>query len=163
MAAGGAVKRKNWLPRKFIASQKFGKLTALPIWREDVHGNVSWLCQCDCPSKTEKWMAAPSLIGGGAKSCGCQPMRPKKPVVVEEPDEEAEPLDRLEMLEARLRERFQLSWTDTKRGRWYGVFDCEHNSTELCGETKRAAMDRIEAIIAEHLYHAALPAFCRAG
>jgi hypothetical protein len=152
------------LPKKFLAGQKFGKLSVLPVWKGGAHHTVAWLCQCDC--KNEKWVTAPSLIGGGAKNCGCvQAVRPQKPlpVIAKEPEEEPEPLNRLEMLEMRLRERFVLTWTDTRRGRFYGVFDSDHDSTELCGTEKRDALDRIEAIISEHLDHAALPAFCRTG
>jgi hypothetical protein len=155
------MKDRNRLPTTFLGGCRFGKLVVLPVWRRDMHGNVTWLAACDCPNKTKRWVPMSGLTSGAITCCaGCLP---KKPAPVVEDEEEPEPLDRLEMLELRLRARFVLTWVTSKRGRWYGVFDSDHDTTELCGETKQAALDRIEEIVADELRHAALPAFCRTG
>jgi hypothetical protein len=65
------VKDRNRLPTTFLAGMKFGKLAVLPIWRCDMHGNISWLCQCDCPNKARRWVPMSSLTGSAITSCGC--------------------------------------------------------------------------------------------
>ena len=32
---------------------------------------IYWLCECDCPEKTQKILSEPALIKGKTKSCGC--------------------------------------------------------------------------------------------
>lgn len=57
---------------KFIdlTGQKFGRLTAIERADNNKHGNVMWICSCECGSKTVA--LGTSLRNGQTKSCGCK-------------------------------------------------------------------------------------------
>ena len=55
--------------RKDIASQRFGRLTALKVSYVDRNGDARWLCQCDCGN--QKVVVLTVLTRGRSKSCGC--------------------------------------------------------------------------------------------
>jgi hypothetical protein len=154
------VKDKSRLPRTFLAGQRFGKLTVLPVWRRDAHWTISWLCRCDCPDKTPKWIVTSSLVGGLTASCGCLQRLPKKPAPVVPEDDEPE-LDRLGVLEERLRERFQLVMQTGRTGKYWGVWDAEFEITLLVGDDKQQALAELEERIAAELREARLPYYQR--
>lgn len=63
---------QNHLPRKNLAGQRFGRLTALaaadpPDGRKRT--SYKWLCRCDCGNTAI--VSANSLTKGNAQSCGC--------------------------------------------------------------------------------------------
>lgn len=52
-----------------ITGQKFGRLTAIkPVGRNN-HGNIKWLCRCDCGNEHEATVT--TLRNGSVSSCGC--------------------------------------------------------------------------------------------
>lgn len=55
--------------RKDLTGLKFNRLTALYPDGNDNHGNIYWVCQCDCGNSVK--VIARQLITGGTKSCGC--------------------------------------------------------------------------------------------
>ena len=57
--------------RKFkdLTGQKFGKLTVISREKNDKHGNIRWLCKCDCGKETT--VQGGHLTSGRTKSCGC--------------------------------------------------------------------------------------------
>ena len=57
-------------PKKDLAGQRFGMLTAVEPTEERRYGSVVWRCRCDCGN--EKFVAAGNLVSGGVKSCGCR-------------------------------------------------------------------------------------------
>ncbi len=53
-----------------LTGQKFGKLTVIKFTgRDEKHGNLSWLCKCDCGN--EKTVVGSNMIIGHTRSCGC--------------------------------------------------------------------------------------------
>lgn len=56
---------------KNLTGQKFGKLTVKYINGKDKHGNILWVCQCDCINKTISIVRSKDLNCGAIKSCGC--------------------------------------------------------------------------------------------
>lgn len=63
---------------KNITGNKFGKLTAIKIARQDARGRAFWLCRCNCGR--ERVVSLNSLSTGKIKSCGnilCKPPRYK--------------------------------------------------------------------------------------
>jgi len=52
-----------------LAGQRFGKWTVVSEVDERKHGQVCWLCKCDCGN--EKVVASAVLRKGKSKSCGC--------------------------------------------------------------------------------------------
>jgi hypothetical protein len=60
--------------RKFIdlVGQKFGRLTVLEMLPERTKsGAIRWLCQCDCPERTQTIVAGGNLRSGAVRSCEC--------------------------------------------------------------------------------------------
>jgi len=57
-----------------ITNQRFGKLTAIAPAGHSKHGDVLWLCKCDCGNQKQATTA--SLRKGNVKSCGCLNQRP---------------------------------------------------------------------------------------
>jgi hypothetical protein len=62
-------------PLRDLSGQTFGKLSVVSRAESDKHGNARWLCRCECGN--EKAVAAPQLVKGKTKSCGCS--QGKKP------------------------------------------------------------------------------------
>lgn len=54
---------------KDITGHRFGKLTVISRCGRDIHGRVTWNCECDCGSK--KVCSGYYLNSGTVKSCGC--------------------------------------------------------------------------------------------
>ena len=55
---------------KDLCGQKFGRLTVIKDTGErSKHGNVLWLCRCDCGNLTINYSG--HLCSGRTKSCGC--------------------------------------------------------------------------------------------
>lgn len=54
-------RKRNW------AGTVQGKLTVIREAGRDAHGNVLWLCKCDCGAKVHK---SNNSLNGGVKSCG---------------------------------------------------------------------------------------------
>lgn len=54
---------------KDLTGIKFGKLTVIKRYESDKHGNLMWLCECECGNK--KIINGNSLKSGATKSCGC--------------------------------------------------------------------------------------------
>lgn len=56
---------------KFIdaTGSRFGRLTVISINGKNKHGQIKYLCECDCGNKTT--VVAGSLRRGLTKSCGC--------------------------------------------------------------------------------------------
>lgn len=52
-----------------IQGKKFGRLLVLERASSNAHGEVTWLCQCDCGNL--KIVNSYALVHGHAKSCGC--------------------------------------------------------------------------------------------
>lgn len=52
-----------------LSGQKFGKLTVIMPSESDKHGNMQWLCECECGHLTTA--RADRLLDGNRKSCGC--------------------------------------------------------------------------------------------
>ena len=52
-----------------ITGQRFGRLVALNVARQDKRGEFFWLCQCDCGN--QKIVSSYKLRSGNTKSCGC--------------------------------------------------------------------------------------------
>ena len=52
-----------------IASQTFGRLTAIEVSHKNKHGNLYWKCQCECGNIHIVYLY--SLKSGKTKSCGC--------------------------------------------------------------------------------------------
>lgn len=52
-----------------LSGKRYGRLLVARQAGRDKHGNVMWLCRCDC--KTEKAINGESLRQGHTKSCGC--------------------------------------------------------------------------------------------
>lgn len=54
---------------KDITNQKFGRLTAMEMTDERRHGEVVWVCKCDCGNEIKTRIGC--LTSGSSKSCGC--------------------------------------------------------------------------------------------
>lgn len=59
-----------------LKGRRFNILTVIEPLKERVHGNVMWLCQCDCGAQTT--VRGGSLTSGNTKSCGCLKHRIRK-------------------------------------------------------------------------------------
>lgn len=59
-----------------LTNQKFNRLTALEPTKKRAGKSIVWKCKCECG--IEKEIAAPDLIRGKTKSCGCL-FREQKP------------------------------------------------------------------------------------
>ena len=56
--------------KKDLTGQRFGRLVAIKEnGRDEQHGNVLWLCQCDCGNTVT--VRIDRLTTGNTKSCGC--------------------------------------------------------------------------------------------
>jgi hypothetical protein len=55
--------------KKFLAGQRFGKLTCLYELDERKNNYITWHCHCDCGN--DKDVSQGNLINGTTKSCGC--------------------------------------------------------------------------------------------
>ena len=55
--------------KKDLKGQRFGRWLVLEETDERRHGNVMWLCKCDCG--TVRTVSAHSLLKGKTLSCGC--------------------------------------------------------------------------------------------
>lgn len=53
-----------------LVGRRFGRLTVVKEAGRNQHGQVKWLCRCDCGN--EKIVLADNLRSGSTKSCGCQ-------------------------------------------------------------------------------------------
>lgn len=56
-------------PLKNLVNQRFGRIVAIQFAGMDRHGNVRWLCRCDCGK--EKAILGYTLTNGATSSCGC--------------------------------------------------------------------------------------------
>lgn len=54
---------------KDMTGMKFGRLTVIERAENDKHGNVIWVCQCECGNITK--VRGISLRSGNTASCGC--------------------------------------------------------------------------------------------
>lgn len=54
---------------KNLVGQRFGKLVVIERAENDKHGNVRWLCRCDCGNETV--VISGHLKSGATQSCGC--------------------------------------------------------------------------------------------
>lgn len=54
---------------KDLTGQRFGRLVVLRRVDNDSHGNLRWLCECDCGN--QKIVGGRHLTSGRTKSCGC--------------------------------------------------------------------------------------------
>jgi hypothetical protein len=52
-----------------LTGMRFGRLLVLNRASNDKHGNVRWLCRCQCSA--EKAITRSSLARGSSQSCGC--------------------------------------------------------------------------------------------
>jgi hypothetical protein len=52
-----------------LTGRRFGKLVAEKAVARDRHGNIVWLCRCDCGSASRT--RATDLMVTKARSCGC--------------------------------------------------------------------------------------------
>lgn len=52
-----------------LEGQTFGKLKVINQGSPDIHGNVNWLCLCECGNEVS--VRGYSLKSGHTKSCGC--------------------------------------------------------------------------------------------
>ena len=58
------------MPKRLnLVAQRFGRLTVLAIAGKHPHGDLLWLCKCDCDVST--LTTTGSLRSGNAQSCGC--------------------------------------------------------------------------------------------
>lgn len=55
--------------REDLTGQVFGRLTVIEFSHKNKHGNLCWLCKCECGNT--KIITASALKGGLTKSCGC--------------------------------------------------------------------------------------------
>lgn len=56
--------------KSHLLNQRFGSLTVIKEIGRSKHGDVMWLCLCDCGNTTE--VKSVNLIHGATKSCGCK-------------------------------------------------------------------------------------------
>jgi len=54
---------------KDLNGRQYGKLVVVKESGRDSHGNVTWLCRCECG--TEKVVGGDALRSSGTRSCGC--------------------------------------------------------------------------------------------
>lgn len=54
---------------KDLSGQQFGRLLAIKIVGQNIHGKSLWLCRCDCGKEAE--VIASHLVSGNTSSCGC--------------------------------------------------------------------------------------------
>jgi hypothetical protein len=63
-------------PRRNIANQQFGMLTAIEPVDRDTTGKIRWRCRCECGGEAVVSML--NIVNGTTKSCGCLRKRPSK-------------------------------------------------------------------------------------
>ena len=49
--------------------KKYGKLTPIKVVGKNKHGQILWLCECDCGNQTT--LVGGTFRSGHTKSCGC--------------------------------------------------------------------------------------------
>jgi hypothetical protein len=54
-----------------MVERQFGRLTVLRQAGRDKHGEALWLCQCECPERTQIIVTGNHLRSGHTESCGC--------------------------------------------------------------------------------------------
>ena len=59
-----------------LIGNRFGKLTVVSQNGKNKHGNILWLCKCDCGN--EHTVPSGKLIQGKSKSCGCYSIEMKQ-------------------------------------------------------------------------------------
>jgi hypothetical protein len=60
----------------FEPGERFGKLEVVSLSSERRHGQIMWLCKCDCGNLKLVNSSNLAKPGGGTKSCGCSRHRP---------------------------------------------------------------------------------------
>ena len=72
----GCLQRENTSRAKFkdLTNQRFGKLAAISVARQNKQHNYFWNCLCDCGKN--KVISSSNLIQGYTNSCGCLHHRP---------------------------------------------------------------------------------------
>lgn len=72
--------RNRKIKPKDLTGKKFNRLTAVEVVGKDKHGNMLWLCKCDCGNATI--IPTNKLTSNKTKSCGCLKKETAKPPVI---------------------------------------------------------------------------------